>query len=405
MTHEEIAAKLFNYIKDSLYNPASAKLEPSDLPPEYEQLVLGLKQVSAWNKELVRFSLDLSNGDLDTVPPERDNVLTAPLKALQSNLLHLTWQTQEVAKGNYNQRVDFMGDFSDAFNTMVEQLRERQENLEHTLQEISDKNIALENAAEFFKQLVMRIRRVAICYDAKGQIIFRNIAAETLEAFDEELYAQMCGEMSKDDDRSVRQIKLESVETMRWYSLERVTLDWNSEGNVLFLAEDITKEKEVAEAVAKEANEDVLTGLYNRRYIMQVLEKDHEVGKDFALAFIDLNSLKYLNDTFGHVMGDQYIQTMAEKLKHKIPWEHVTARVGGDEFLLVTYGVDKKELDILLEELSTNYYLKLEDGTDYKVTFSYGVVVNDYVSSVSALLRQADELMYEYKFSHKKKLD
>jgi len=80
--------------------------------------------------EVKTFAYDLSRGNLNCNLPPCENEITAPLKSLHASLKHLTWQTQQIAKGDYSQRAAFMGDFSEAFNTMVEQLSERQKKLE-----------------------------------------------------------------------------------------------------------------------------------------------------------------------------------------------------------------------------------------------------------------------------------
>lgn len=71
------------------------------------------------------FLTALSGGILDVAPPRR-NFLVSPFKQLQANLRHLTWQTQQIARGDLSQRVDFLGEFSTAFNSMIESLRTKQ---------------------------------------------------------------------------------------------------------------------------------------------------------------------------------------------------------------------------------------------------------------------------------------
>jgi phosphoserine phosphatase RsbU/P len=70
------------------------------------------------------FISSLSKGMLDVDPPPR-NFLISPFKQLHSNLKHLTWQTKQVAKGDLSQHVDFLGEFSDAFNSMIASLQEK----------------------------------------------------------------------------------------------------------------------------------------------------------------------------------------------------------------------------------------------------------------------------------------
>ena len=83
--------------------------------------------ISSFN-ETRGFVAELAAGNLDVEPPAR-NLLASPFKQLHSALQHLSWQTCRIADGDYSQRVHFMGDFSTAFNSMVESLRDKEERL------------------------------------------------------------------------------------------------------------------------------------------------------------------------------------------------------------------------------------------------------------------------------------
>ena len=88
------------------------------------------------------FTIALSRGDLDMNIP-RGNFLLSPFKQLHANLRHLTWQTLQVAKGDLNHQVDFLGEFSDAFNSLIVSLKEKNK-LENELRNVHDK-ITLSN--------------------------------------------------------------------------------------------------------------------------------------------------------------------------------------------------------------------------------------------------------------------
>lgn len=90
-------------------------------------------------KEMSDCMSRLSRGDLDFTV-SRKNHLAAPVKQLQASLLHLTWQTAQIAKGDYNQTVDFMGGFSQSFNKMVESLKEARHQLKLEIEKY--KNLA-----------------------------------------------------------------------------------------------------------------------------------------------------------------------------------------------------------------------------------------------------------------------
>ena len=104
--------------------------------------------------EIQRFVLPLSQGKLSEFSPRRENVLASPFKELHAQLRHLIWQTQRVAEGDFKQRVDFMGEFSLAFNTMVEKLARREvqlasakAELEQMVEELRRSNEQLEQFA------------------------------------------------------------------------------------------------------------------------------------------------------------------------------------------------------------------------------------------------------------------
>ena len=96
-------------------------------------------------KVLREFSIALANGRVDFEVPPRMHLLD-PLKSLQSSLKHLTWQTQEVAAGDYDQRVDFLGEFSVAFNGMVRALREKDQAEREAMKLLQQRTVALEEA-------------------------------------------------------------------------------------------------------------------------------------------------------------------------------------------------------------------------------------------------------------------
>ena len=78
-----------------------------------------LNQLINSMQQIHEFIIPLSQGELQDIRLPAKNFLASPFKELHSQLLHLTWQTEQVANGDYKQRVDFMGDFSKAFNSMI----------------------------------------------------------------------------------------------------------------------------------------------------------------------------------------------------------------------------------------------------------------------------------------------
>lgn len=106
--------------------------------PEAEA-IQAVNRLTACIGEIYQFIKPLSQGSLDGVMPSRSNLLASPFKELHAQLKHLTWQAERVAQGDYRQRVDFLGEFSTAFNSMVTKLEEREEGLKQINEELEER--------------------------------------------------------------------------------------------------------------------------------------------------------------------------------------------------------------------------------------------------------------------------
>ncbi len=147
---------------------------------------------------------------------------------------------------------------------------------------------------------------------------------------------------------------------------------------------------------------DKLTNIYNRSYFEQMFYMDiynNEDRNKFLLVIFDLNGLKSTNDNYGHLIGDELIKSFATVLTH-LSGENIIARFGGDEFVLISFGVDYENLINRLESLK-GYFNDNPIIVEHKhivCSFSYGIV--DYpaeAKNFNELIRIADERMYENK--------
>jgi len=104
------------------------------------RLATAVNRLIDYQREVLGFIGPLSRGDLKVTVPAAQNILASPFKELHSRLVHLTWQAEQVARGDYGQRVDFMGDFSRAFNAMVESLALKERELRERIEELQGLN-------------------------------------------------------------------------------------------------------------------------------------------------------------------------------------------------------------------------------------------------------------------------
>lgn len=148
---------------------------------------------------------------------------------------------------------------------------------------------------------------------------------------------------------------------------------------------------------------DELTGLYNRRGFMQLagleIKRCSRTNQDLAVFFLDMDGLKRINDTQGHLAGDRALQDVAKRIQESFRDTDLIARMGGDEFAVLAAGT---QADILGDPLS-RLEEKLETFNlahpDIPLSVSTGVACYDplQAQSIEMLLANADALMYDQK--------
>ncbi len=154
---------------------------------------------------------------------------------------------------------------------------------------------------------------------------------------------------------------------------------------------------------------DELTGLNNRRGFMilanGLLKFARRATHPLCLLYIDMDSLKKINDTFGHTHGDIALTHFAQILTRTFRDSDVIARMGGDEFAVLTIDATESGLTTIQARLQSNVDShNLESVRSYPLSFSLGIIRVDLDATftVEALLKQADEAMYIHKKGKKR---
>ena len=397
---------LFEYLKAILYNPEQASLSLDDLPLEFQKFGRGMQLLGKWLEESKVFFKSLAKGDLTKEAPTGDNVIAAPLKELQASLRHLAWQSKQVAKGDYNQKVDFMGEFSTAFNTMTAQLKAHQEAILREKELVEAKNRELEQNLELVMLLMNITNKMIFVYSIESdELLFLNEAAK--KYFEVRLDAMLRimhesyekeKEISKEGvlNWEIEIPALEKTEgNSQYFQVESHRMKWNSQDAIVAVIDDDTLRKQKEKEMFNLAYRDQLTGLKNRRYAMEVMKSWIEEKSEFLITFIDVDHLKYCNDTFGHSFGDIYLREVAELLATV---SSEACRMGGDEFLLFQKGVTKEIQDEKMKEV-LNAVIEKGKKRNQNYSFSYASVKVPASSqkSLEDYLEEADYEMYEYK--------
>lgn len=411
---DQAIAYLLDYLQALMDNPRQARLDLDRLPPNLLTLGQKLQELDRRLTEASAFAENLAMGNLEIALPTTNNRLAFPLKALHASLRHLTWQTQRVARGDYRQRVDFMGAFSQAFNTMTQQLEMQRSGLLIEIEDWQQKNQMLRQNTSMYEKLVGQIEQWIIIADADtGQWLF--VSREADEVLDnlqsqEQLHRWMQEQaeaIRAQKGMVLRQVKLPRAQGQGFYSFS-VSIHpmyWGQSSAITFVLTDTSTEQEKLEQLQDVAHYDCLTQVYSRYYGTMKLEQWLGRGESFVLCFIDINHLKEVNDRLGHHEGDRYIIRVAQQLK-SLGEEVVICRMGGDEFMVLasnwtlnTARAHMRKAQRQLQEAGR------QAGASYDSSMGYGFiwVGADNTRTSEELLQEVDQKMYSHKRNYKKK--
>lgn len=192
----------------------------------------------------------------------------------------------------------------------------------------------------------------------------------------------------------------DEMRLLKTYKSPLFDLDGSVMGTV-GVATDVTQERIYERMIINNANTDFLTGLYNRRYAYQFIEK--EENSSLTVFYLDLDNFKSVNDRYGHQEGDRALVVTAEVLKKCMPKDMI-ARVGGDEFLVAVIGdYTAKEIEekrIWLQEQLDSAYAKDEYFKNISVSIGTAHSTDGEVI-MDALIGEADTFMYREKYRKK----
>lgn len=167
---------------------------------------------------------------------------------------------------------------------------------------------------------------------------------------------------------------------------------------IVMTCTDITARKDDEEKMRYLGYHDTLTGLFNRATLDAEL-RDLDQGEPLPLSVImaDLNGLKMINDTYGHAIGDRYLQQFAVILRQACRGKDVIARWGGDEFVILLPQTSQTQADCLVDRIILSCRVPFLEGIPISIAF--GLACKEHEEPISIILQTAENRMYKQKLT------
>ena len=401
---------LFEYLRSILYDQQIHALDVKELDEPYQKLGKGLAFLQQAVEEMLAYTEDLSRGNLSGAYPSRDNFLCVNLKNLHANLNHLTWQAKQVASGDYSQHVSYLGEFSEAFNTMTAQLKERETQLKEEAQKVQKRAQVIEEYNDLLVEMTRRRKEWIVVVDAQSRDIVYCNKRKDEKRINPEFCEKCRHRLSFRNDilnwQDSEQYKVWEAgdEEQGYYRITTFHIEWRGQNAYAHIVVDITDEKQAANRLNSKAYMDPGTGIHNRLFFDEYMESVLEEGREVTLCYLDLDGLKYVNDHYGHNQGDNYIRSFVSLMKSSVRSTDIFARIGGDEFCVVIPEVEKETAEKKFAELLELFVA--ENKEEYPVSFSYGVVEIRRIGkrmTLEEIIKTADAQMYECKRRNKER--
>ena len=356
--------------------------------------------------------MQFARGNFDSEVTGR-NILAGSLKTLQANLRHLIWQVGEVAKGDFSQRVDFMGEFSTSFNSMVEQLErslsdlkasEERWNLAVQCSRDGILDINIDEQTAWYSDSFMQMMHYT------PQDLPQDLRWETMIHPDDRADADVLAAVLHGAGETLPfslECRLRTGRgNYQWVQLRGMPVRTGKVRRLIAVVSDISAQKATEETLMYQAMYDNLTGLPNR-YLLddrlkQVVANAQRGGHSFIYITLDLDFFKGVNDTYGHATGDLVLVELAKRLSIGLRNMDTAARLGGDEFVAVypcELGMEQATAETVMNRFYENLKLPVMLGdVPYQLRSSAGIAFfPKHAKDASTLFEHADAALYKAK--------
>jgi len=278
-------------------------------------------------------------------------------------------------------------------------LQESESNL-RALVDFSPVSMVLTRIAD--SKVLLANRRAAAMFDvALEEIYGRNAPAHWVNLAERNRYLEHVFRHGRIDDFEAEM--LTSKGKKFWASLSGQRLRYGGDDALLAAIVDITAQKQTRDELLQQATHDPLTGIFNRRHVEEVLRQEldraERHARPLAVAMMDADHFKNINDTYGHQTGDEVLREISERCRKTLRANDILARYGGEEFVIVFPETKLDEAGAVAERLRVAVAenpIRIGDKA-LAVTVSIGLAAYAPGQDIDKLFQRADSALYTAK--------
>jgi len=355
--------------------------------------------------------------------------LVRPLNALLRDMRQFS--SGDLSRRAAVKRMDEIGSVAEVFNSVAEKTQQLINSLASRTEELHRTNESLEQSRERMRRILDATAEAIYGTDLDGVCIFCNKSCLVLLGYNsqEELLGKNMHRLihhSRKDGTPIREDEcaiframyrgegVHSSEEVFWkadgtpfdaeYRAVPIFRSGQIVGTVVTFT-DISERKKDEEQIRFLSSHDYLTGLMNRRCFEEEMEKqDREENLPISVLFIDLDSLKMMNDTFGHAFGDELITKAAAVLKRNCRDGDIVARIGGDEFVILLPRTGAAGAEKIAGRLKAEFSQEKIHSMTCSMSLGIGTK-SEPGQKIEAVLEAAEFRMYREKAILGKRLD